>query len=186
MASTLRSFSFQNDERVQEHLEIFSYLVENPSYKCDFCFEIIEALVDGRIDLNQSFNLPAYANKVERILKIEKENRRKRFEYIDDADEDNQNMIEASISSKKDEMKNSMLNFDYNLALKELKERRDDFLVYDNVEVFSAIKMALEGIPDAVSNLQRLCNCNNVLRRLLYVILNHGVDEEFFKIGGII
>ena len=175
----LRSYSYMAmDELTDEILNLFSYLIENPSYNCEVGYEIIEAALDGRIRFDIDFILPAYEYEVKKNYRHIERNRSEN-EYSTDTPLKGtdcctiQDLIK-DVRSFEDEF---ISDEDYKNSVAYIKSKERYYLVEHRVDLPHCIKQSLRGIPCAVELLRQLCEKESKLKECLNTILTYKADR---------
>lgn len=197
MGSLLRSLSFGNyhgvSELPDEVLQLFMELVENPNRQIEFASEIIDAGLQGRIDLNSSFNLGAYEATIRKNGKLNLENRKKRELYIDQSDGDDWEDVSRSGGIKVDALQRDavdeiadayeklILEDELQYAITTIKELQPILLIEEQVDLLHLLKQSLRFVPSAIEALRSLCSDYEVLAEQIKVVLESGRKfEELF------
>lgn len=175
----LRSYSYMvMDELTDEILNLFSYLIENPSYNCEVGYEIIEAALDGRIRFDIDFILPAYEYEVKNNYRnIE------RYRSVNECYDDK--VIKGTDGCTiKDLIKDAhsfeaefISDEDYKNSVAYIKSKEQYYLVEHRVDLPHCIKQALRGMPCAIELLRQLCEKESKLKECLNTILTYRADR---------
>ena len=182
----LRSYSF-NRELTCKELELFSYLVENPDYKCEVVYDVLHNAMEGRIDLNKEFNLLGYEAKVRRNTILGAYNKDKKEKSYDAQISSTSDLtLKDTLVEPRDEIESMLEETEYASCIKFLDDNRLYHARNINkgcllVDLHCCLKKALNGVPDAVSLLKLLCDNDTNIRDCIEAILKHGIDDEFKK-----
>lgn len=194
----LHSFSFGTisgySELPDEVLNLFSSLVVNPEKKIEFAGEIISAGLEGRIDFSSEFNLDAYEATIRKNNKLNLNNKRKYEVFLDfgsNSDEDSEVFRQGGVKEDfasshtvdqiKDAYEQILLDAELEYAINTIKELQPVLAVEERIDFIGAIRLALKGIPDAISKIKRICDEYDVVAEQVKVILGSGktFDEMF-------
>lgn len=191
----LRSFSYGTfmgvSELPVEVLNLFLPLTENPDKRVKFASEIISAGLQGKIDFSKEFNLDAYEATIEKNQHLLKENERKKKVYLDFSgsgddfdDVVNSGGIKAdfvqldSIEEMKDAFEEVLLNEDLAYAVSTIKSLNDEFISDYGTDLIFALKRAVQGIPQAVDELKKICEEFSLVSELIETILSSKKEVE--------
>ena len=184
----LRSFSFGTfmgvNELPVEVLNLFLSLTENPDKKVEFASEIISAGLQGRINFNKDFNLDAYEATIRKNQHLLKENERKKKSYIDfsGSNDDFDDVVTSggvkadfiqldSIEEMQDAFEEVLLNEELAYAVDTIKSLNDEFISDYGTDLVFALKRAVQGIPQAVDEIKKICANFSLVSELIETIL---------------
>lgn len=179
----LRSLSFNTKVLTEKELNLFSYLVENPDYKCDVAYDIIHAAFEGRINYNEEFNIVGYEYTIKRNERLgtnTKGSRETSLEAPLNCGEDSSSLSDL-IPAPDSEFDEMVLNNSYKDAVNYIKSI-GYYVSHDGsqmVDLAYCILQALRGIPNAVETLKYICSDDKNIQDNLEIILSHGIDSSF-------
>ena len=194
--SCLNSLSFGvahgYNEIPAEVLGLFSDLVTNGEKRIEFAAEIVLNGLQGRIDLNKSFNIEAYEATIRKNQKLSKEASRKTQVYIDfnsDSDfdavaksggirEDDIAKSSSTVRAMRDAFEEYVDDESLAYAISSIKALNEELLIEERVDLIGAIKQAYRGIPSDISAVKSICENYSVVSDLVFEILNSGKDLE--------
>lgn len=190
----LRSFSFGTfmgvSELPVEVLNLFLSLTENPNKQVEFASEIITAGLQGRIDFGKEFNIDAYEATIRKNQHLLKENERKKKSYIDFSSADDFEDVASSggikadfiqldsIEEMKDAFEEVLLNEELAYAVSTVKSINEEFISDYGTDLIFALKRAVQGIPQAVEELKKICEEFSVVAELIETILSSKQEVE--------
>lgn len=191
----LRSLSFGTfmgvSELPIEVLNLFLPLTESPSKKVEFATEIITAGLQGRINFGKEFNIDAYEATIRKNQHLLKEHEKKKKKYIDFSSADDFDDVASSGGIKADyfvpldsvnEMIDAfdevLLNEELEYAVSTIKSLNSDFKSDYGTDLIFALKRGVQGIPQAVDELKKICNDFPVVADLIQIILNSKKEVE--------
>lgn len=182
----MKSMSF-NEEIDSKIWELFKDANKLGS-RLDYTLEIIDAALEGHIDLGKKFELEKYINRINHVRRLEALREAKKVVHItDDSGDDEENT--SGVSSDKlsyfadstDEYKALEDRCEFQYAVSKFNSMRKYFMVNAKCDVKTVIHQALKGIPDSVELLKELCNDYPMAGELLKIILSSGYKyEEIF------
>lgn len=194
--SLLRGFSFGAENGITELpvnvVQLFTGLAENPEKELDYVSEIVDVGLRNRLD-PVDFNLWGYGYVIARNNKRSSGKRgRKQLALIDSnpevlADGVGVGCITDEMLSKQstaivvDAYEEVIKSTEIDDAIKRIKQFSVELLIDEKVDLITAIKSAVRGIPEAVSELRRICEEYTTIGELVYTILDSGepVDTIF-------
>lgn len=186
-SAILRS-AFAYDSEVSEEVwGLFSSMADEPEKSVPYVDEIINAGIKGKIDFGRYFNLDGYCYTVEENLKMKAGQRAKKESFIFDGDltDDggeaytkkggvNSNRFEALEDGfNKLEDDDELLS-----AIRSIKNVREDFLLDEGVDLVKLLKSATEFLPQAITDLKKLCEDFELLGEQIQVVLKSGVPIQ--------
>lgn len=193
----LRSFSFGSsmgvDEIPQKVLSLFSSYV-GADKQLQNASEIVFAGIQGRINLDGKFNMEGYTHAIEHNKKLYKNNRKKKESFIDyGSPSDDYNTIaqeggiqadRLQIEEVKDAFEELIEHDELRYAVSAIKQVNAEFIVVEELDLIDAIRMALKGIPQAIKDVQRICDFYPQVAENVKTILSSGFEfEEVFALA---
>lgn len=182
----LRSFSY-TEQIPKEVYELFGYLVEHPEHKCDVCYEIIEAAMQGRVS-PKDFNLLGYEYTVKKNEMLKKSKTAKFIQSLDDGIDENASIISGNTSSRKyidtivlDDKLMTKFEEDesYNYSINWLISNIDRMFKEFSLDIILCLRNSLIRIPGALDELKELFEVFPEARENIIYLLEHGLDDEF-------
>ena len=193
--STLMSFGFGSymgvDDIPESVLRLFKDMSDNPEKSIECVEEVLNAALEGRINLNADFNLCGYDYAVRANNNLTKEKSRQKQVFLDTS---------VNEGDKESAMRNGGMSVDYatasavnelvdayeeilddaelQFAVETIKSLNKEFIVEYNVNLVSTIQKAIQGIPQAISKLKELCDECDIVSEQVYIILSSGKDIE--------
>lgn len=191
----LRSFSFGTfmgvNEIPTEVLNLFLPLTENPDKRVEFASEIITAGMQGRINFQKEFNLDAYEATIRKNQHLLKENKRKKEVYIDfsGSSDDFDDVVTSggikadyvqldSIEEMKDAFEELLISEELKYAVDTIKSLNGEFISDYGTDLIFALKRAVQGIPQAVSEIKKICEDFTIVSELIEIILKSKQEVE--------
>ena len=185
----LKSYRFGSflgvDEVPENVLNLFTSTV-NKHKEVTYASEIIFSGIRGRIDLTQPFYLEAYEKAIEKNGSLAKNQKKKKEFYIEfDASTDdfaetarNGGIQEdhLSIDEVQDAFEELVDNDELRYAVEKIKNLNQDLLVVEEVDLIEALKLALQGIPQAIKEIRRICDFYPTISESVRTILSSGKD----------
>ena len=186
----LRSLGFNtylNREKEHEDIEfLFTHIPEGASSQVlDYALEILEGYNSGRIDKNRDFYVWGYIKAIKDNSSNETYREQKKKVYIFESDDEFCSDNTAGISSKllaekKDEYMDFLEDEELKYTVLKYKGLRQDYIIAEGYDIVLLLKGALQGVPDAVENLKRLCEMEQ-FAEMVQIILASGYSfEELF------
>lgn len=198
MSGVLRSaFAYQSEALEDEVLRLFTDMMDKPSMNVQYTQEIIDAARQGRINLNENFNLEGYCYRISQNLKMKdsKHRAKETFYFEDDGLDDTQwgsNALQGGVSMT--EISANRFNAlaqgfemledseEFLCAVNTIKALREDFLVSEGVDLVMLIKHAMEFFPQAISKLKSICEEFELVGEQVEIILSSGKDiSDYFE-----
>ena len=180
----LRSYSFHK-ELTTDMLKLFELCVTDPNFECKVGYEVIEAALDGRINMSKPFNLRGYQSAILSNNKKSKA-RQNSFEFSSDVTigDDESTTIGDMLSDldAPDEYELTEFDIDYDAAIKYFAKYNNKILKKHKVDVLGCIDDNLDKSRFAIARLRNLVEANSSIRSHVYALLEHGLDDEFYKL----
>lgn len=187
----LRSFSFGSsmgvDEIPQRVLSLFSSYV-GAEKQLQYASEIVFAGIQGRINLDKEFNLEGYTKAIEHNKNLYKHNRKKKESFIDSgSSSDDYNTViqeggiqadRLQIEEVKDAFEELIEHDELRYAVSAIKKVNAEFIVVEELDLIEAIRMALKGIPQALKDVQRICEFYPKVAENIKTVLSSGFEFE--------
>lgn len=167
--------------------------MQNSSMEIDCIEEIVTRAIEGGIDLDREFNLPAYVAAIHRNSDRKSYRKLTKETFIDfhgerEAAEDSSAMGGMSIdvvsyqadalSEAKSEFEMLFDNEELMYAINTVKDLNNDFVVEYSIDLIGLIKKAVQGIPQAVVKLKEVCDSVEVVAEQVKIILSSGVSVD--------
>lgn len=190
----LRSFSFGAYMGVNglpiEVLALFNALADCPEKRIEFAGEIIQAALQGKIDLNGSFNIDAYETAIRRNNFLVKIGERKKKLYLDGGSSDDDfsetgcvntehlsSDCMSCIAEVKDAFEDLLDESELNYAVSMIKKINNKVVAIYGVDLIHAIRQAIKGFPQAIEAVKNLCLSCKPISDLVETVLSS--DKEF-------
>ncbi len=146
--------------------------------KLDYTLEIIEAAMQGRIDLEGEFKLKEYVASIDRSRRLEGLREAKKAVHVTDISDDEEDSgVAYPVDSR-----NDYEEFENNYELQQAVERFNDmqyyFMVNAGCFAKTAVRQALRGIPESIELVKNLCDEYPIAAELLEIILGSGYSYE--------
>ena len=159
---------------------LFSDVVEKNT-TVDFAYDIVNAGMEGRIDLNRDFNLAGYCYKIkstnEMYVKPTKQ-KKETFISADDSDYEGTAQKGGVQLNKIKKLEESFDEIEDNseliYAINTIQSLQKDFLIQEGINLKVLITRAIEGVPTAIKNLKILCEDFELVGEQVKVILSSG------------
>ena len=189
----LRSFSFGQfygvDAIPEQVLGLFSSLVENKNKRIEYASEIMDAGLQGRINLNKEFNIDGYEATITMYNNRNKEKKRKKETYInfntDSEDWENvsrsggitEDVVSYQEAQKmQSEYDKLILDDSLRFAVETIKNLQPILFAEAKVDFIKVIKNALACVPGSVETVKKICNDYPILGEQVSEILSSGVS----------
>lgn len=185
----LKSYRFGSflgvDEVPENVLNLFTSTVTKHK-EVTYASEIIFSGIRGRIDLTQPFYLEAYEKAIEKNGSLAKNQKKKKEFYIEfDASTDDFADIARNggiqedhlcIDDVQDAFEELVDSDELRYAVEKIKNLNQDLLVVEEVDLIEALKLALQGIPQAIKEIRRICDFYPMISESVRTILSSGKD----------
>lgn len=172
----LRSVSF-NTECPTKVWELFEKANELGT-KLDYTLEIIEAAMQGRIDLEKDFKLKEYVASIDRTRRLEGLREAKRAVHVTDVSDDEDSSGVPYPADDRDDYEELENKFELQQAVDRFNEMQNYFLVNAKCDSKLAVRQALRGIPESIGLVKNLCDEYPIAADLLKIILGSGYSYE--------
>lgn len=193
----LRSFSFGSYMGVNglpvEVLDLFGDLADYPEKRIEFASEIIQAALQGRIQLNGSFNIDAYETAIRRNNFLIKIGEKKKKLYLDGGSFDDdftevthngcvkteyltQDYMSCT-SEVKDVFEDLLDEAELSYAVSVIKKINNKIIAKYGVDLIRALRQAIKGFPQSIEAVRNLCLSCKYISDLVEVVLSS--DKEF-------
>lgn len=179
----LKSFSFI--EKLTPEIEALFIECTSTSKELDYGYEIIEAALNGRIDIGRYFNIQGYVNSLKATERLENHRRANKFKSIvsdsdsEDVYEPNTITEESLVSEESvDAYEEAIIRADLSRAISKIQEMSLLLMVEEKVNIARLIQMALKGIPSSVAKLKDICQNYEVIGESVSVLLSSGENVE--------
>lgn len=195
MRSTLKSCSFGSykgkDGIPEEVLRLLSSL--KPEMGVEYVQEIIDAGLDGRINLDGNFNLGGYVYAIKRNGQLSERKEMARESHINfSSDGDTRSgetrqeagMVDANVVAYKmytqmnDSFENLVEDADLRYAIETIKSINEELVITYDVDLIVLLKKAASGVPQAVAKLKQLCDDFALVREQVKIVLSSGKPIE--------
>lgn len=166
--------------------------MQNSSMEIDCIEEIVTRAIEGGIDLDREFNLPAYVAAIHRNSDRKSYRKLAKETFIDfhgekEASEDSSSVggISIDVVSYQDALSEAKSEFDMLFDNEELmyavntvKDLNNDFVVEYSIDLIGLIKKAVKGIPQAVVKLKEVCDSMEIVAEQVRIILSSGASID--------
>lgn len=196
---SLFSFAYKNTvHSMQEILPLFAdYAIKQQNRTLATpCIEsldlIVEKGLEGKIRVDEEFNLEGYAYKVKFTDKLKEKQKIKRkkkgyseisMETPVGQDENSTTSLSDIVAFKnwQDEMslQQDVFESDVSAAIKSLKDIREELLVEEQVDIIQLIKSALEDSQIAISALRDICVKYAFIGEYVKTVLTSGLEVKY-------
>ena len=185
----LRSYRFGSflgvDEVPEKVLELFTDSVSKQK-EVTYASEIIFSGIQGRIDLDHTFHLEAYEKAIKKNGALTQNNKRKKESYIEfgcssedyDSVAQNGGIQEDHLNIKdvQDAFEELIDDDELRYAVSNIKNLNAELIVVEEIDLIEALKLALKGIPQAISEIKRICDFYPSISESVQTILSSGKD----------
>lgn len=142
----------------------------------DSSIETIEAAMNGRINLEEEFNLAGYDHVIKANQTMNKSKDAGEMVFLDDCE--NENVYTDAVllnCTPVDEYEELLEKDELQYSVKKLLSLSSQFIVEEGIDFICTIRIALDGIPHAIKCLRKLCEDYSFLGQHIQVILASGV-----------
>lgn len=187
---SLRSFSFGSymgvEEVPEEVVSLFNGCLEDGK-QLHYASEIIFAGIQGRIDLNNSFNVVGYEKVIDKNTSLVMRKRKKKEMYIDYGSSDDYETVAQNggiqadrlyIEDVQDAFEELVDNDELRFAVDNIKKLNSEFIIVEELDLIEAIRLALKGIPQAIKDIKRICDFYPKVADSIKTVLSSGVEFE--------
>lgn len=152
-----------------------------------YASEIIFAGLQGRIDMDRPFNLPAYEYAIEEKDSLNKSRRKKKEVYIDYGSNDDYDNISRNggvceehlrVDTIKDAFDSVCDSDELAYAVRQIKGLNEELIIVEGLNIIEAIRLALNGLPHALKELKRVCDFYPRIAEHVQTILGSGLTFE--------
>ena len=185
----LKSYRFGSflgvDEVPENVLNLFTDSV-NKKKEISYASEIIFSGIQGRIDLNHTFHLDAYEKAIEKNGALAQNNKKKKESYIEfgTSSEDYDSVAQnggiqedhLNIENVQDAFEELIDSDELRYAVSNIKNLNQDLILVEDVDLIEALKLALQGIPQAIKEIKRICEFYPIISESVQTILGSGKD----------
>lgn len=177
----MRSFGFQKTMEMDD----FEYLFRDfKKYngEFDYSIELIDAMMDSRIDKTKEFSLFGYCKCI-RDGKFQNDLKRlKKEQYIIEDDDDESSGIKASsLVEERDDYEVFEDTEEAMYTVKKIRALNLEFISELGIDLIHCLRQAVKGIPDAIETLTEFCNEYSKYSEYVQIILGCGIPfEELF------
>lgn len=148
----------------------------------DYSLEIIDAALDGRIDISKKFSLFGYCKTVREGNFQTELKRLKKQQYIIDDDNDDETGVKVSslVDTRSDyEIIDDKEELEY--SIKKIRALNDELISTIGVDLIFCMRQALKGTHQAVQELASICEEYDFIAEYIQIILSSGVSfKELF------
>ena len=148
----------------------------------DYSLEIIDAALDGRIDISKKFSLFGYCKTVREGNFQTELKRLKKQQYIIDDDNDDETGVKVSslVDTRSDyEIIDDKEELSY--TVNKIRSMNNEIIEDIGVDLIFCMHQALKGTPQAVQELASICEEYDFIAEYIQIILSSGVSfEELF------
>lgn len=185
----LRSYAFQKE--VPDTVWNLFSKADKLGTGLDYTLEIIDAAMQGDINLNREFNLKRYIYSINQARKHEDRRRYKknlRINYTVDDEADFGDNIQADNLSgyveSIDEYEKIDNDSEVSYAISEINRMSHDIMIFHNVDIETCLSQANRGMPESINLLRKLVNDNPQVGLYIQTILASGYPLETLMSGG--
>ena len=146
--------------------------------KLDYTLEIIEAAMQGRIDLEGEFKLKEYVASIDRSRRLEGLREKKKAVHVTDISDDEEDSGVAYPVDSRNDFEEFENNYEFCNAVDTFNSMQHYFMINAKCDAKLAVHQALKGVPDAVELVKNLCDEYPIAAELLEVILGSGYSYE--------
>lgn len=148
----------------------------------DYSLELIEAALDGRIDVNKKFNLFGYCKTVREGNFQTELKRLKKQQYIIDDDNDDETGVKVStLVDTRSDYEIIEDNEELEYSVKKIRALNDEIIESIGIDLIFCMRQALKGVPQAIQELADICKEYDFIAEYIQIILSSGVSfSELF------
>lgn len=148
----------------------------------DYSIELIDAAIEGRIDITKQFSLFGYCKTVREGNFQTELKRLKKQQYIIDDDNDDETGVKVSslVDTRSDyEIIDDKEELSY--TVNKIRALNDELISTIGIDLVYCMRQALKGTPQAVQELTNICEEYDFIAEYIQIILSSGVSfEELF------
>ena len=162
-----------------EMLDVLFKDLEKYHGEFDYSIELIEAALDGRIDISKPFNLFGWCKTVREGNFQTELKRLKKQEYLIEDDEEDKTGVKASaLVSERDDYEIFEDNEELFYTVKKVTALNNEIMSVIGIDFIFCMRKAVQGIPKAVEELTNICKEYEWLAEFVQIILSSGVPFE--------
>ena len=177
----LRSFQYKQ-ELTGDMLDTLFKDLKDYKGEFDYSLEIIDAALDGRIDISKKFSLFGYCKTVREGNFQTELKRLKKQQYIIDDDNDDETGVKVSslVDTRSDyEIIDDKEELSY--TVNKIRSMNNEIIEDIGVDLIFCMHQALKGVPQAVQELANICEEYDFIAEYIQIILSSGISfEELF------
>lgn len=198
MRSSLKGCSFGNykgkDGVPEDVWGLLKTMEKTPNKPIEYVEEVVDAGLEGRIDLNRNFNLGGYLYTIHQSGEMKKKKNCSKFSYINFSSEGEDTSsgsarqeagcIDANVVSfdvynqMKDSFEEIVEDSDLAYAIETIKMLNEDLIVTSGIDIIVTLKRAAASVPQAMQKLAQVCKENAIIGDLVKTILSSGFTVE--------
>ena len=184
----LKSYSFSKELSGNDCYQLFKDVLADvdgvyPAIKLDYAFEVIEAVMDGRLKPSEKFNIYSYCHAIGKNQYLNQlVKRSKEVSICNGESEDLSNSIpEWGLGSGSNAYNDLIEVMELEEACSALRRYNDELFIVYEVDILCAIRQALKGVSESIQILREICTKDSRLAEYIRVILSNGaLFEELF------
>lgn len=183
----LRSLSYGRTEGFKEIpvevLKLFQDMLVTGE-TTDYAYEIVQAGLKGNIDFSKEFNRKAYEFAIEKHKYLKKRAKAKREIFIEFAPIEDSvppkggvhiDLLNEKSSLQVTDCYEELLDVEeFQYALESLKNLNVEFQIDFGIDIFQCLKQSLQGVPDAIRKLRKLCKNYELVGENIEILLKSG------------
>lgn len=174
----LRSFCF-TQQLTGDMLNVLFKDLPNYYGEFDYSIELIEAALEGRIDIEKPFNLFGWCKTVKDGNFQTELKRLKKQEYlIEDDDEDSTGVKASSLVEERDDYEVFIDNEEVLYTVKKIRALNNEIISDMGIDLIFCMRQAVKGVPQAVEELSNICKEYDWIAEYVQIILSSGISFE--------
>lgn len=174
----LRSLSFRK-ELTGDMLDVLFKDVKNYSGEFDYSIELIDAALDGRINMEKEFNLFGYCKTIrEGNFQTSLKYLKKHQYLIEEDDEDSTGVKTSSLVDIHNDYEVFEDNEELSYTINKIRTLNNQFIADAGIDLIFCIRQAVKGVPQAVDELVTICRDYSWVGEYIQIILSSGVSFE--------
>ena len=177
------SFGYEDDYSLELYAHLFS---DVNSYTIDYSYEILEAALEGRIDLSKEFHINSFVKKIKENKTFTDSRNNKRKVVIIDSDEEFEDakvgsscIFSSALADNKDDYQKLLdsKELDYLLGAG-FDKLFTKVLTEYNCNLIVVLRNALNGVKDSIEALNHICESDAELSEAITAILSSGISFD--------
>ena len=148
----------------------------------DYSIELIDAMMDSRIDKTKEFSLFGYCKGIRKGKFQNDLKRLKKEQFLIEDDDDESSGIKASVLvEERDDYEIFEDTEEAMYTAKKIRTLNLEFMSELGIDLIHCLRQAVKGIPDAIETLTEFCNEYHKYSEYVQIVLGCGISiDELF------